>query len=350
MVKQPIILNCRPYIFQLKELLMKYISILLLAAVFLLQCGGSDLEEGNANFADGKFTQAINNYKAFKKDNPDNKEIDARITLAFFNKGKQLYDKSKNIASFSGNFEKGQEYLPEDWPSQDLQNQYSDLLYELANAYYTTNPENSVQKEEYFNNSLEYLDQALSFNPENTKADDKLKEIQHANFQKMFDSGMAKFKEAKKTKNSDLYISAEWYFKKAVEFSGGNAEAEKYLNDTRKQTINILSYRVPLNFCVTGYQVKNGTCFIALAIQNFSDANIAFNLNSLILKTTDGDEVKPDIKKTIELEAGMKDKSDLAPHKLVEGQLSYTVKSGAKLAELAYHHSEKTIVTRYFPL
>ncbi len=332
---------------------MKYFSIILLAAFFMLQCSGSDLEEGNLSYKDGKFTQAINKYKAFKKDNPDNKEIDARITLAYFSKGKQLFDKTKKIAPFSGNFEKGEAYLPEEWPSPELEMQYSDLLYEFAVAYHIVKPENSVQKDEYFDNTLKYLDLALMYNPENKKADDKLNEIKQANFQQMLNKGIAKFKEAKKSKNSDLYVSAEWYLNKAVEFSGSNEEAEKYLNDTRKKTINILSYRTPLNFCVTSYQIKKDNCFIALAVQNFTDEKIGFDLNSLVLTSTDGEEIKADLKKTAKMlvaKAAMREVTDLQPQKLSEGQIIYTVKPGTKLASLSYKVNDKVTIAKHFPI
>lgn len=317
----------------------------------MLQCGGSDLEEGNANYAAGQFTKAVNNYKAFKKDNPENKEIDARITLAYFSKGKQLYDKTHKIEPFSGNFEKGQEYLPQEWPTLELQNQYSDLLYELALAYNTVKPENSVQEEEFFNNTLEYLDQALMFNPDNNKANDKLAEIREANFQNMFDKGMKKLKEAQKSKNADaLYISAEWYFNKAVEFSGGNEEAEKYLNKARKGSIVSLGTRTPLDFCVPSYQILKDVLYISFAVINNSDKDISLDLNSLVLTTTAGEEVKADQKKTAELEAAITNKLNLAPFKFEQGAIAFPLKKGAKLAKLSYKISDKLSIVKYFPL
>lgn len=331
---------------------MKYVSIFVIIAflLILIQCGGSKLEEGDANYTKGNYTQAINNYLAYKKSNPENKEINSKIALAYFKKGKKLFNRSKNIDSFSGNYEKAQKYLDESDLSADQKVEYSDLLYEFATAYYNTKPKNEIQKEQFFNNTLDYLSASLEQNPQNSKADSMLNHIYMENFQKMFDEGVKFYTRAKKESNNpDLYISAENYFTKAVKYNSESEEAKKYLNDTHKKTLGILQNIHPLSFCVPNYKIEKNACFIAIAIKNFSMDPITFDLNSLILNTVDGQKINADLKKTVELKKALQEKTELKPRALVDGQIIYTIAPGTKLESISYSQDGQVLVTKYFP-
>ncbi len=135
--------------------------IFLMFAFFLLQCGGSKLEEGDQLYAEGNFSHALNNYLSYKRDNPQDKSVNPRIALSYMNRGKELYEKKHNIESFSGNFEKATKFLGDGFTQADHKLQYSQLLYDLAYAYKKARPQNEIQKEQYFNNTLDYLSLAL---------------------------------------------------------------------------------------------------------------------------------------------------------------------------------------------
>ena len=179
---------------------MKQIFLLLFLSFFIFQCGGSKLEEGNQQYKNGDYMQALNSYLAYKKSNPDDKSVDAKIALAYMNRGLELYNKTKNLDSFSGNFEKAQQFLENGFSAPENKIEYSDILFALATAYKKSNPQNEIQKEQYFNNTLDYLSQALDNNPDNFKADSLLSQIYQENFQKMFDKGLQFFNRAQKEK------------------------------------------------------------------------------------------------------------------------------------------------------
>jgi hypothetical protein len=329
---------------------MKHLSILILffSLFTLIQCGGSQLEEGDTYYASGDFTRAVNSYLAYKKANPQAKDINSKICLAYFNKGKDLFRRSRNIESYSGNFTKAQEYL-DDTFTPEQKAEYSRLLYDFAIAYRKTKADNDIKQEEYFNNTLDYLQSAIDMDPENTTADSMLSAIYLENFQQMFDKGVKSYNKAKKEKNNvDSYLKAERYFKKAVQFNSSSEEAAQYLSNTRKETIGILESIEPLSFCVTGYKMDKNSCFIALAAKNYSNDVIAVDLNAITLNTEQGDVINVDMKKTAELEKALAQNTQIKPFELIEGQLVYTLQPNTKLQYIAYNIDDKS-VRKYFP-
>ncbi len=316
----------------------------------LLQCGGSKLEEGDMQFSKGNYIHALNNYLAYKKENKQDKSVNPRIALAYMNRGNELYKKTHNIETFSGNFEKANKFLDEGFTMPEQKKQYSDLLYKLALAYRESKPQNEIQEEQFFNNTLDYLGMALDNNENNQKADSLLNHIYDENFQKMFDKGLMFYKRAKKERNNpDLYLSAERYLAKAVEFNSGNKDAQKYLADTRKQTLGILQSNFPFSFCVPGYKITPKSIFIDFTIQNFSSDKIEFSLENLELVTIMGDVLKVDLKKTAELEQAFPAKTTLEPRKQIDGQIVFNYGLKDKIETLNYNYKDDTIITKYFP-
>jgi len=323
---------------------------IILITFFILQCGGSKLEEGDQQYAEGNYTHALNNYMSYKKDNPQDKSINPRIALSYMNRGKELYKKTRNIDTFSGNFEKANKFLKEGFTSPDHKSQYSELLYDLALAYKDTKPQNEIQKEQHFNNTLDYLALSLEANESNQKADSLLNQIYDENFQKMFDKGTAFFNRAKKERNNpDLYLSAERYLIKAVEFNPGSDEAEKYLSNTRKQTLGILQSNYPFSFCVPNYKKQSKIVFIDFTVQNFSTETIVFELDNLELISDMGEVFKIDLKKTAELENAFVDKTKLEPRKRINGQMVFSFASGKNIESISYNYNDETVISKYFP-
>ncbi|KAA3613186.1 MAG: DUF4352 domain-containing protein [Calditrichaeota bacterium] len=323
--------------------------IFIVSTFFLLQCGGSKLEEGDQQYAQKKYTHALNNYLAYKKDNPQDESVNSKIALSYMNRGKELYTKTRNIETFSGNFEKANKFLGNGFSTTEHKNEYSELLFDLALAYKATKPQNEIQKEQYFSNTLDYLAMALDNNENNYKADSLLNQIYDENFQKMYDKGIAFYNRAKKERNNpDLYLSAERYLKQAVEFNSASEEAEKYLSKTRKETIGILQSNYPFSFCVPNYQKKANIVYIDFTIQNFSTETITFEMDKLQLISTMGDAYKVDLKKTEELENAFVDKTKLEPRKMVDGQIAFVFAKDAQIESLNYFYEDKEI-TKYFP-
>jgi hypothetical protein len=329
---------------------MKKLTLLLsfTLCILFLQCGSSDLEEGDAQYAEGKYTQAINKYLAYKKSNPGNTEINSKLALAYFSKGKQLFDKTRNLETFIGNYKNSLDYLPEKFATSEENKQFSQLLLAFAKAYRETKPNNEIQREEYFNNTLEHLGQAVNYDPDNTEADELIDQIYAENFQKMYDTGLKNYNDAKKRKDPDLYLKAERYLKRAVEFNNSHEDALNLLNTTRKQTLSILEADYPLSFCIPAYKIDKTNCFVAIAMQNFSDAPINVNLNALKITTTNGDVISADLKKTAELEKALSEKAELKTNTVLNGQVIFTLPANAKPEQISYTHNDEKTFRKYF--
>lgn len=327
-----------------------FFFFILVTSFFLFQCGGSKLEEGDANFSKGEYTQALNNYLAYKKANPDDKSVNPKIALAYMNHGKELFAKTKNIDAFSGNFEKAQKFLDNGFSLPEHQKSYSQLLFNLASAYNQAKPQNEIQKEQFFNNTLDYLNMALDIDADNYKADSLLSQIYQENFQKMFDKGQEFYTRAQKEKNNpDLFLSAEKYLVKAVKFNPGNEEAQDYLSKTRKQTLGILKSNFPFSFCIPNYKQTKTTLFVDLTGQNFSNEKFVFTFANLELKSSKGNIYQINPAKTAELKVALQDGQVIEPRKRIDGQLIFDVEPDVKLEAIIYNISPTEQVIKYFP-
>jgi hypothetical protein len=330
---------------------MKNLSTLILT-VFLLtliQCGGSKLEEGDVFYASEDYTRAVNSYLEHKKSDAQAPGLDNKIALAFFNKGNQLFNKARNIKSFAGNYEKAQDYIDESALTAEQKAEYSQLLYNLALAYRSSRPNNDIEEEQYFNNTLDYLQMAVNIDPQNTSADSMISNIYAENFQEMYEKGLKAFNSAKKVRdNIDLYLRAESYFKKAVQFNSSDEQAQKYLSNTRKETLGILESIQPFSFCVPNYKIDKNTCFIAFAAKNYSNDPMAIDLNALTLNTSDGKVINIDLKKTAELEKALNE-TTMKPFDLVEGQVVYSLAPNTDIEYIAYNVNDNLTVKKYFP-
>ena len=330
---------------------MKNLSTLILTAFLLtlIQCGGSKIEEGDAFYADGDYTRAVNSYLEHKKSDAQAPGLDNKIALAYFNKGNQLYNKSRNIKSFAGNYEKAQENLAESSLTAEQKAEYSTLLYNLAIAYRNSRPNNDIEEEQFFNNTLDYLQLAVNIDPQNTSADSMISHIYTENFQEMYEKGVNAYTRAKKVKdNIDHYLRAEHYFEKAVQFNSSDEDAQKYLSNTRKETLGILENIQPFSFCVPNYKIEKNTCYIAVAARNYSNDPMALDLKALTLNTTDGKVINVDLKKTAELEKALSE-TTLKPFDLVEGQVVYSLEPNTDIEYIAYNVDEEKTVKKYFP-
>jgi tetratricopeptide (TPR) repeat protein len=327
-----------------------YAFVFLVLTIFLVQCSGSKLEEGDDLYNQGNYSQAINSYLEYKKSNPDDKSVNPKIALSYMHKGNQLYKKTRNIETFNGNFKRAQDILETGFTVPQHKKEYSDLLYELAVAYKKTPSENTLQKEQYFDYTLDYLSLALDYNPDNKKADSLISKIYQDNFQQMFDKGVQFYDRAQKEKNNpDLYLSAESYLSKAVAFSFGDEQAEKYLSKTRQKTLGILKSHHPISFCVPAYKIDKGIVFIDLTAQNFSNEPINFELSKLKLTSFDGEVFDIDLQKTKALEKAIVDKTVIAPRKRIDGQLIFSIKPNVRLETISYQVDDKNSVIKYFP-
>ncbi|MBN2424381.1 MAG: hypothetical protein JXR46_09275 [Calditrichaceae bacterium] len=329
---------------------LSFLFSIIFLSFLLIQCGGNPEAEGDDFYAQGKYKQALSKYLEVKKNQPQNSIIDEKIALAYMQYGNEMFEKRSSLTSFVGNFEKAQEYIHPDEAGPDFKKEYSKTLYKLAVAYNTTKPDNEIQKEQYFSSTLENLEKALEYDPQNTEAEALLSEIKSANFQKMYDKGMEFYKQAKKEKtNGDLYLSAEFYLKRAVSFDPLNEEAKKQLSLIRKETLSIANPHSDFPYVVAAMQYRGPHLFIAFTGFNNIGEDMTFDPAKLILIDEEGNEYDYDKEQTAELKGGLTTAKVLKARERLDCDLAYKIAKSVKLSRLSYEMDNGAFIDKYFP-
>ncbi len=324
-----------------------YILITILLSAFLLRCGGNPEAEGDQSFANGKYAQAISYYLEVKKNKADNPQLDEKIALSYMNKGFDLYQKRHNIQAFAGNFEKGQDFIPEE-TSETFNKQYSVLLHKLAHAYYTTKPTNEIQKEQYFARTLELLDDALTFDETNAAAEKELSQIKSSNFKQTFKRGEHFYQQAQKEKNPDLYLTAEHYLERAVDFAPDNKDARKILQKVRKKTIAILNMDSDFPIAVPDKKYQKGFWMIAFTAMNNGSETIVFDPQKVTILDANEQVFQPDPEFTAKLDDGLVKAVSLKPRKQLDGSLAFKTQKAVKIKSIQYDLGNDKIVKKNF--
>lgn len=328
----------------------KYLLVVLIfAGLICIRCGGNPEQEGDQAYALGKYNQALTYFLEVKKSNPDNPSINEKIALTYMQRGYQLYQKTKKVEPFSGNFEKGENFIPETETSEAFDLEYSNLLHKLGTAYHVVKPANAIQKEQYFSKTLDLLDLALTYNPDNQTAESTLVQIRADNFKETFEKGLTFFKQAKSEKNPDLFLSAEHYLNRAVAFDPENKDARKKLTDARKKTLSILDMDSDLPMAIADKQYSDGHLLIAFtAVNNTGDA-LDFDPAKLSL-SADGDQlIGLDMPYTEKFDDGLIKKTNMAARKQLDGTLAFAIAKNKKIISLNYEMPSGKIIKKYLP-
>ncbi len=326
------------------------VTALIFTFSLLISCGGNPEEEGDKAYANGKYNQALSYYLEVKKSQPKNPKINEKIALTYMHKGLDLFQKRKNLDAFTGNFERGLEFIPEGETSESFKKEYSQLLYQMAMAYHNTPPANEIQKEQYFTKTLDNLEEALFYDENNSAAQKALNDIKKANFQQTFDKGLKFYKQAKREKsNLDLYLTAEFYFKRAVSFDPDNADAQKYLRKVRRKTLSILDYNWDFPFGVADREYSGKHLLIAFSGINNTTEPFVFDPAKLKLYTMDGTEIGIDPEHTAKFKDGLTKPVTLKPRQRVDGTLAYAVKKSTLIEYLGYELEDDIVLKKYFP-
>jgi len=326
-----------------------YLIAMLLIGAFMIQCGGNPEQDGDQAFSQKKFNQALSYYLQVKKTTPNNPKIDEKIALSYMHKGLQLFTKTHNIESFAGNFEKGENLIPETETSPEFDTQYSGLLHELAKAYRQAKPANEIQKEQYLSRTLDLLDLALTYNPDNSEAEKTLADIKSENFKHTYEKGMRFLKQAKREKNPDLYLTAEHYLKRAVFFNPDDEKALSSLKSVRKKTPAVLDMDMDFPFAIADRQYKDGRLLLAFTALNNGGETMEFDPQKLVLITPDDLEITLDIAYTEKFDNGLTKKMTLEPRKQIDGTLAFAIKKSRRIISLNYPLTEEKQVRKYFP-
>jgi len=325
------------------------ILILLIPLFMLWSCGSNPAEEGEKAFKDGNYNMAIKHFVEARQQKPDNQGYAEKIALSYMLRGKELFDMRNNLKAFTGNFEKASEFMPDN-PSPEFKQKYSDILYELSSAYMHTKPNNDIEKEEFLNKAIEYLEEAQFQNPQNTAAVEYLDEIKTENFQKMLDKGNDFYNKAERGKNYDLYFSAEYYFKKAAYFDIHNKEAKKMLSKTREKTISVLNFREDLAMAVADYTYQSGNFILDLTLKNFMREPVKIELGNFELTDNDGNNYQVNQKMMTEKFGAKSLKNmELGELKTLDGIIVFSVPKKMDLDYIAYRMPSGQVAKKYLP-
>lgn len=326
-----------------------FLSIVLFIA-FLLRCGGDPIAEGDKAYTEGNFNGALKAYFEAKKAQPDNQIIQEKIALAYTQRGLDLYKKTKNLNTFIGNHEKALDYVPKDMASETFKKEYSQLLLKLAQAYYSTKPENPIQEEQYFAKTLDYLDEALLLDDQNTVADSMLNAIRNANFQKMFDKGETFLVQAQKEKkNPELYLSAEFYINRAVSFDPTDEKAQKYLKQVREQTLKILDLKKDIPLAVANMKRTVTHILLDITVFNNTGVDIQFDPKKLKIIDVNNNEYELDIKESDKYDRALTEVVKMEPRKQIDGNVVFAVGKSVQLLCLEYELENGILSKKYFP-
>ncbi|MEJ2544353.1 MAG: hypothetical protein P8Y99_09830 [Calditrichaceae bacterium] len=122
--------------------------------ILLQFCGENPVEKGKKAFLEKNYNESIKlltSSDIAKQSRTD--QINEVIVLSYMYRGKELYEKTKNVKSFSGNYKSSLKYLP-DSVSSNFKTEYSILLGDLSEAYAKAKAENEFEQDKFNKNSI----------------------------------------------------------------------------------------------------------------------------------------------------------------------------------------------------
>jgi hypothetical protein len=166
----------------------------------------------------------------------------------------------------------------------------------------------------------------------------------------MLNRGNDFYKKAGRTKNSDHYITAEYYFQKASYFDIHNDEAKKMLSQTRKKTLSVLNNREDFAMAVADMSRQSKSLILDLTIKNYATSPVKIDLAKFELVDLDGKSYG--LNKNM-MDTKFKGKSmknqELAELKFADGIIVFAIPSKVKIDYLGYRLNEDETVKKYFP-
>ena len=326
--------------------------IFIILTFSLIYCGADLVEEGKKAYSNGDYTQAINLLTEAQKEDSTNRSYNDIICLAYLYRGEELYQKTRNIKAFNGNFKKAKKYLPAN-PTAEFNKKYGQMLLSLANVYYTKKPRNEEEKEFYFENALNRIKQAMAVDSTNSAADSMLAQLKVDHFQNLVDKGESLYKKAGRTRNADLYFMAEYYLKEALEFEPDNRKIHNLLNKIVQKTLPVLNYREDVALAIAGYSNERKALIMTLSIKNYTAEPLFLNLANFKLVDSDGNKygVNEEEMKKRELfgETCIKNTVLNQQNPSATGIIAFNAPKDVKLAFVNYHISKNKFARKYFP-
>lgn len=319
------------------------LMIIIPALLLLTGCSKAPLEKGDEAFQQGHYGEAIFAYLEAAKEQPENDAIKEKIATAYFKQGEMIYQKRRVLRAFQARVEKGSEYLPINLSDQ-MRKTVSNTHLQLALAYQKTRPENNYQKKEYFDKTLYNLEEALAFDPANSKAEKVLRQFKTAHFQEMLNKGKRYFDLGKKDPLN--YLNADYYLTNATKFNPENKEALKLLKKVRSKALNVLDPTQQTPLAIADRTSKEGFLAYLVVIQNPDLEDLKISAADFVLATRGGKEIKG---QSSELFAQALNPTLLKNGAEVSGVVAFPVKKSEKPTRLEFRANGKVLGYKNLP-
>lgn len=332
---------------------MKHIKLIsgLVLCLSLLQCGSDSFEEGKKAYVNKNYKAAIEHLLKVTEAEKKNTEYFQMLSLSYMFHGQQLYNRTKNVKAFSGNFEKAQKIAPVA-PSNEFKQIYSKLLCSLAESYISTKPKNEIEKNKNIQSAFHVLEVALSLETTNAEVQNLYSEIKDNHFQKLLAKAKNLYKKAQKSGKIDYYFSSKHYLENAAEYDTENAEVKSLCRKLRKKLLPILDDRDGVSLAITDYIHEKDHLTMMLAIENYLQSSIFIDPKNLKLVDRRGniyqiDKEEMKFNKFLGKECLKHTKLD--PQKpYVGGIVVFSVPENTEITYLSYNLDQKEITRKYF--
>ncbi len=230
-------------------------------------CSKDIAEQGKKAFVEKNYSDAIKLLTSPELDRQGRaNQINEIIVLSYMYRGQELYEKTKNIKSFSGNYKSGTKYFP-DSVSNDFKKQYSILLTELADAYANAKAENEFEQEKFNKSCIETINLAIQYDSTNTHAHDLHEMLKDQNFKSLLRKANTLYTKAKKLDDADLYFTAGAYLNDAADYDPNNPDVKNLRRQIRRSTLGILNYSDGVSIAITDRLYDKGKLVMLLSIK-----------------------------------------------------------------------------------
>ena len=327
--------------------------IFLAGCLLVIQCGVDVVEEGKKAYADGDYSQAIKRLTEAREKDSTNTIINEMIFLSYLYRGEELFKRTNNVDALVGNFELASKYLPQE-PTVHFNKMYSKKLLSLANAYLSARAATEEEKDLFFDKAVNIVKQSLYIDSTNTVADSLLDKMKNDHFQNLIDKGKNLYDKARRTGNADLYFTAEYYLKEAMQFETDNTQIYNLMQKIRRKTLPVLNYREDVSLAVAGIKRERKAVVMTLSIKNYTSQPISLLLNNLKLVGRNGSSYRiheEEIKKR-ELfgETAIKNSVLNIDNPSTLGIIAFDAPRDIKIAYIQYQIDKKRFARKYFPI
>jgi len=332
---------------------MKQVSLIfsLFLCLMLTHCGNDAWQNSKTAFAAGDYNETLKLLGNVKGDVAYSNEYYELVSLAYMNRGKQIFDKTKNIEAFKGNYRQSQKVLPKEL-SQDFRSKFSMLILDLAEGCLCCQSDEFIQRKNAFDFTIQILKTANEYDSTNTEIQILFGEANRKYFQDLIAQANQLYKDAQKKGNPSLYISARDYLELASKIYDENQEIKSLKTKIRKNLLPVLDKTDGLALAITDKISEKGFYKIMLAIENFLKEPALIDPANLQLVDRNGKSYQIDIKE-MELYEVM-GRRNLKKTKLdrsnpyTDGIVIFSVPEKVQIDYLSYIYNQEELTRKYF--